>query len=281
MRKSKEILIVIAFLLVFVYIGTGLGIAAGTKLPAERKVREIEFLTSTTDYNPFRYEMGFVIAANWEELGFTVKFQPIEFKRLLDQVFVKNFDAYIIANGAKPERIDPNYFLWDFFHSSRCGSGGGHRNFPGYKNPEFDKVIDAQKSELDLEKRRELVFKAQEILANDQVMVPLLYRDKLMPYNSRDFTNQVTIMGEGLNCFWNFLKITPTGDKQVVVWGGPPDINNLSPLDMTSILHKNQVFHLIYDSLVKYGEDGIPHPWMAENYKYVDSTTLEDRKSVV
>jgi len=276
MRRSKKILIAIAFLLVFVYIGTGLGIAAGTKLPTERKVREIELITTTANYDPIRYEMGLTIAGKWEELGFTVKLQPMEFNRIIDQAIAeKDYDVYMVRNGSKPERIDPTFFLWEFYHSSRGKSGASYRNASGYKNPEYDRIIDAQRSELDPEKRRELIFKAQEIAANDQVLVPMMFRHQLMPYNSRDFTNQVPIMGEGLNCFWNWLKITPTGDKKVVVWGYGLDIPNLNCIDISRSLHKNQVLSLIYDTLVKYGEDGIPHPWMAENYKYVDSTTLE------
>jgi len=55
-------------------------------------------------------------------------------------------------------------------------NGWAGQNYPGYANPEMDKLIDAVETELDVEKRRALWAEIQRIYATDLPALPLYYR---------------------------------------------------------------------------------------------------------
>ena len=71
-------------------------------------------------------------------------------------------------------------------------------------------------------------------------------------------------MGEGLNSFWTFMNLQPTGERKILRWGYPSDINGLNPMNTTET-HDFQVTRLIYDSLVRIDTDGKPKLWAAES----------------
>lgn len=57
----------------------------------------------------------------------------------------------------------------------------------GYSNPEFDKLYDQQAVELDKAKRKQLVFKMQEIILNDVGYIIPYYPDKVQAFRSDRF----------------------------------------------------------------------------------------------
>lgn len=57
----------------------------------------------------------------------------------------------------------------------------------GYSNPEFDKLYDQQTIERDKEKRKQLVFKMQEVLFNDVAYIIPFYPDKVQAYRTDRF----------------------------------------------------------------------------------------------
>ncbi len=59
-----------------------------------------------------------------------------------------------------------------FYESYVCGAD---RNYTGYCNPEFDKLVDRQSAEPDLEKRRKLVWEIEKMLVEDGVRPVLFY----------------------------------------------------------------------------------------------------------
>jgi peptide/nickel transport system substrate-binding protein len=59
-----------------------------------------------------------------------------------------------------------------FYENYVCGVD---RNYTGYCDPEFDRLVDRQSSETDIGKRRELVWQLERKLAADQVRPVIFY----------------------------------------------------------------------------------------------------------
>jgi len=53
-----------------------------------------------------------------------------------------------------------------FYENYVCGA---ERNYTGYCNPEFDKLVDRQSIEADTAKRRDLVWQIERVLAEEMV----------------------------------------------------------------------------------------------------------------
>lgn len=247
--------------------------AKGQSLPPERKVREIELYVTTPDYDPIRYEFGLMTAEEWKKLGFDIKVTPLAWNRLSELgINQKDFDAFTLAWAGRAERIDPDHFVYMTLHSSQAGIG--QYNIVGYNNPEYDKLAEEQRRVGDLKKRQEIVWKAQEIAAEDQPYLVIASRNWIVAYDSANFKNPTPMMGEALNAFWNWLSIEPISNSKEVVWGYPSDINTMNPLSSTAT-HDFQTTRLIYDRLVRIGPDGKPRNWAAESITQIDDTTYE------
>ena len=59
-----------------------------------------------------------------------------------------------------------------FFENYICGA---ERNYTGYCNPEFDKLVARQTAEPDIEKRRELVWQLERMLAEEFARPVIFY----------------------------------------------------------------------------------------------------------
>jgi len=251
----------------------GQGPVTKKDLPEDRKVRELELFITTADYDPIRYEFGLMAAENWRKLGFAVKTTPLEWSRLSDIANVQHeYDFYTLNWAGRAERIDPDYFCYLVLHSSQVGKGQLNHN--GYQSKEYDKYAELQRTTMDVEKRREAVFKCQEIFAKDQPHTPICTRNQIMPYNARDWDGWSPMVGEGLNSLWNFVNLKPKTDRKLLKWGYPSDVTSLNML-VTVNNHDFQTLRIIYDRLMQIDPDGKAVKWAAEDVKTVDDTTIE------
>jgi peptide/nickel transport system substrate-binding protein len=97
---------------------------------------------------------GEIVAAQLRQVGINLEIIPVEWAQWLEQVFkAKDFDLTIISH-TEPNDIDI-YARKDYYFQ--------------YDNPEFDAVIAEIDATLDPAKRKELLGKAQTILAEDAV----------------------------------------------------------------------------------------------------------------
>lgn len=100
----------------------------------------------------------------WKELGINVELQNQEWK-----VFQKtrtDLKYNIARHGWVGDYVDPMTFLDMWLSNS------GNNN-AGYKNPEYDKLIEAARTETDNAKRDEYLKKAEEILLTDMPIIPI------------------------------------------------------------------------------------------------------------
>lgn len=67
---------------------------------------------------------------------------------------------------------DPETFLWSLFHSESPD------NYSDYNNPEYDALLDQAALTLDENERAALYDRAQQVLADDNVMIPLYHETR-------------------------------------------------------------------------------------------------------
>ncbi len=97
---------------------------------------------------------GEIVASELREIGIDLEIIPVEWAQWLDQVFTKKDYDFTIVSHTEPNDIDI-YSRKDYYFN--------------YHNPEFNKVIDELNDTADEAKRKELLGKAQKILADDAV----------------------------------------------------------------------------------------------------------------
>ncbi|MXV61670.1 ABC transporter substrate-binding protein [Natronorubrum sp. JWXQ-INN-674] len=232
------------------------------------EVPEIHLVAPTAGTNPFRNELASIVAENWEEIGFDVDLEELQFGAHVDQVVVQqDYDASLLGWGGTPERIDPHTFIYDMHHSDNTQEGG--RNTPGYANDEYDELAELQVTQVDEDERQQTVYEAQEIIAEDQPRTYIANEGGYHPYASARVTDVDPTLGEGLNSFWNMTSATPT-DDDTVRFGYPSEIISLNPMQDLATPDR-QFVRLIYDQLYRIGPDGFPQPWLA-----TDDPEIED-----
>ena len=237
-------------------------------------VPSLVILSSLPESNMVNYEMAQEIAEELQKLGVDIVAQPMDFAVLLDVLYGEDmdYDAFTIGWSGRIERLDPDMFIHSIFHSDNAGVGGN--NTSRYRNPAFDALADAQRQEMDVERRREIVFEAQEILAEDVPLITLYSRANMQTYNKERFDNVINIPGEGLFNEWTPFTLTPLTDRTVPVVASNVNIDDINPLSSKSVYGWRNL-RLIYDKLVRLSPEIEPVPWAAEKWEVVDNITID------
>lgn len=237
-------------------------------------VPSITILSSLPEANMVNYEMAQEVAEELQLLGVDAVAQPMDFAVLLDVLYGddSDFDAYTIGWSGRIERLDPDMFIHSINHSDNADPGGNNTN--RYRNPEFDALADAQRQEMDIDKRREIVFEAQRILAEDVPQVTLYSRANMQTYNKDLFENVINIPGEGLFNEWTPFTITPKTDKTVLTVASNVNIDDINPLSSKSVYGWRNL-RLIYDKLVRLSPEIEPLPWAAESWEIVADDVID------
>lgn len=120
-----------------------------------------------------------IIQASLKDLGVQVEIRVIEWAALLKEYIKKrNFEAVILAWGITP---DPDQY--DIWHSSK--QGPNELNRIGYANPEVDELLEKGRSTCVQADRKKYYDRVQEVLAEDEPIVFLYFRDGLPVVSSR------------------------------------------------------------------------------------------------
>lgn len=192
--------------------------------------------------------------------------------RVIDSDPRDNYGAFMTGWSGRAERIDPDMYLYSIHHSSSAEVGGN--NIPGLINEEYDEVVEAQRKEMDPDKRRELVFRAQEILADEVASVTTHMQDVVAAYNTEQIGDIQVMIGEQLFNEWTMIRSKPLTDDKFVRMGTLVDLDTLNPLQ-ASTTYEWRNMRLIYDKLVRIGLDGSPEPSAATEWEVVDDTTVD------
>jgi len=118
--------------------------------------------------------IGELVKERLKEAKISVNIQAIEGKSR--DAKLASGDYEIGINGYGGWGADADYLRTKFCGESFGIEGASHgRPLTGYQNDEVDELCLAQLSETDAEKRKEIVFEIQELLAEDVASIPLYY----------------------------------------------------------------------------------------------------------
>ena len=80
--------------------------------------------------------------------------------------------------------------------------------------------------------------------------------------------------GIGIKNFWTFVGAEPVGEQQDMILNSADVLQAVNPLFISGAVD-SWVTELIWDRLLRIGPDGLPQPWAAESYEWVDDTTID------
>ncbi len=100
-------------------------------------------------------------------LGITVTVNPVTYKQKLADDVAGQYEA--VYNGWMPDYDDPMTYL-ELFESNNT------QNSTGWKNPEYDRLIEAARVETDPIKRQQYFWDAEKLLIDECPFVPLQCR---------------------------------------------------------------------------------------------------------
>jgi len=178
--------------------------ASDIRLPSGDPMGKFVILTPPADYDPKRAFAGTMIQEWLRSLGMQAFARPMSFNSLIDTVKGKReFDAFILGYGKL--NLDPDY-LRAFFHSKNNRTRGW--NMSGYQNPVFDKIADEQRSIIDVEKRKKMIWEMQTILLEDVPYIPLYNPNIIEAVCTDRFTGWIEKVN-GIGDIWSLCVVKP------------------------------------------------------------------------
>lgn len=173
-------------------------------LPSGEKMGKFVILTPPADYDPKRAFAGTMVQEWVRELGLPASARPMAFSSLLDTVKGKHeFDAFILGYGRLD--LDPDY-LRSFFYSGNDKPRGW--NMSGYHNLKFDKIAEDQMALIDTQKRKELIWKMQEMVLEDIPYLPLYNPHIIEATFNESFRGWVAKV-DGIGNVWSMCVVKP------------------------------------------------------------------------
>jgi peptide/nickel transport system substrate-binding protein len=238
-------------------------------------IRTLTILSRPQASQPQEFQSIQLLAQEWRKLGLDIRVQVMPWEQMSDLVWYQRdkWDMTAWQMVGRPERLDPDELVFNLFHTSTSEKG---YNFVGYKNPTYDEIATAQRAETDIEKRRALVFKAQEMIAADQPIINLVHPKVSYAFNKSVWKEGSVVeqAGIGIRNFWTSIGLEPVGDKKDIVLNSADNINAINPLYISGG-PDSWIYELIWDRLLRVGPNGLPQPWAAESYNWVNDKTID------
>lgn len=114
---------------------------------------------------------------------------------------------YMFGHGASLVDVSAVFDLYNGKYSAAIGTTAGSNRFSRYKNPDYDKIVDAMGPlGSDDPKFTELAVQAMEIYWKDIIDIPIIQWLHRIPYNQTYWTNYPTEANVGIGCngaFWH------------------------------------------------------------------------------
>jgi peptide/nickel transport system substrate-binding protein len=248
--------------------------AALAQGPTE-KVRKLNLYSWPQAALPQSYQAAQLIAQQWRQLGLDVEVKPLQRQAQTQLIWFSRdkWDVTMWRMVGRPERSDPDEFLYSLYYSAYAEKG---YNFIGYINPEYDKLAEKQRTQLDREERRKTAFAMQEIINRDQPQAFLVYPKYMTAFNKALFKEDTVVnqSGIGIRNIWTFTNIQPIGAQKDLIINSNETINATNPLYIGGAVD-SWVTDLVWDRIMRIGPDGMPRPWAAEKVEWVDDKTVE------
>ena len=159
----------------------------------EKGDSEFKFKFFIPSGNPRRSFAATVIKNNLKQLGIEVTVETIELGVLIDNMYEKNMDAWMIG-WYVPVPINLKISWYSDLEKTPY-------NFAGYQNPEADKILDEISNETDPKKLNELYKKLQKIIHDDEPVTFLYWVDNIVVYNGKIENININPLGAVHHCW--------------------------------------------------------------------------------
>jgi peptide/nickel transport system substrate-binding protein len=147
-------------------------------------------LTMKTSTEESTRLLAAVLQQQLRQVGIAVDIRSFEFATFYADVVKGAFQLYSLRWVGGNE--DPDIFYYAF-HSSSFPPKHANRSY--YVNPEMDRLIEAGRSTVDQEKRKQIYAQIQQILARDLPYIDLWYFDNVIVHSARVRNLQVNAAG--------------------------------------------------------------------------------------
>jgi len=249
-------------------------LSVGGTIAMAEPIRQIDILSRPQAAQPAEFQFIQIIAQEWRKLGLDVNVRVMPWEQMSDIVWFnrQTWDTTAWQMVGRPERSDPDEIVFNLFHTSTAEDGF---NFIGYENPAYDAVVEQQRVTLDPDARQALIYEAQEILAADQPNMMLAHPQSTYAYDKTvwDPASVVDQGGIGIRNTWTFMSLEPLGDQRDIILNSSDNVQAINPLYISGGVD-SWVTELIWDRLMRIGPDGLPQPWAATDYEWIDETTI-------
>ena len=250
-------------------------VAPALAQPAGDLVRPLTIVAQPQAASPQEYQAAEMIVDAWKSLGIDARVRPLSGQLFTQTVWYERqkWDATTWQMVGRPERSDPDELTYNLFVSANIANG---YDFVGYNNPEYDRLAQAQREELDLPKRQALVREAQLLINRDQPYAFLVHPKNLVAFNKAIWDENTTTVqaGIGIRNFWTWIGLKPKGERKDVILNSTAPPTNLSPFNIPGA-QGSWATELVWDRLMRIGPDGLPRPWAAESVTRPTETTVE------
>ena len=238
-------------------------------------IRKLVIVSAAQASDPQEFQAAQLLAQAWRQLGLDIEVRGMPRPQLADLVWYKReeWDMTMWRMVGRPERSDPDEFAYNLFNPDTAATG---YDFVGYKNPDYMKIAEAQRAELDLEKRKALIFEAQDAIAKDQPYIFLVYPKNVLAYDKSVWKKESIVeqSGIGIRSFWTFLRAEPISAQKDMICNAAEAMLAMNPLYISGAID-SWVTEIVWDRLMRMGPDGLPIPWAAERVSHVDPSTID------
>lgn len=143
-----------------------------------RDGRRLSFGLAVPAGNKVREAAAQALVQQLKEAGIEVTVRMVEVPAFFgDTLRTRRFEAAMYAWVAG---LDPdNSSLWHSRNIPAAGNGYQGQNYPGWRNPEVDALADQGARTVDIEARRRVYFRIQELIVQEVPVVPLYFRSNI------------------------------------------------------------------------------------------------------
>lgn len=154
---------------------------------------EFSFTLYFPSGNPLRNYASTIIKNNLASVGIEMKIVNLEMGSFIDNLYEKEMDAWMAAWYIPiPVELKP-YWYSDLEMTPL--------NFVSYQNKKADIIIDELEQKISDERKKELYFKFQEIIHDDQPVTFLYWIPNITVYNKRIKNIHITPLGSITHCW--------------------------------------------------------------------------------
>lgn len=238
-------------------------------------IRKLVIVAAAQASDPQEFQAAQLLAQSWRQLGLDIEVRGLPRPQLSALVWNtrEKWDMTMWRMVGRPERSDPDELTYNLFNPSTADKG---YNFVNYINKDYMAEAEAQRAELDKNKRQQIIYKTQELIDKDQPYIFLVYPKNVFAFDKTvwdqsSFTDQP---GIGVRSFWTFLRVKPLTAQKDMICNASEALLAINPLYISGALD-SWITELVWDRLMRIGADGLPAPWAAEKITYVDPTTID------